>query len=288
MERGIVISPDFHFLPNGNTYIETSAINPDELRKYLLYWDKIEVPLTTMALFGVGNDIDYLSEVGVLSRTPFSTSGIKMFRFGNCSKMTLPKEVGIELLLGHEHIFQEMSKKEPGAWSKAQMSASFVSKNEINREVVEFNLYNAVPVPSDATPLSDILEFKEAHRDELIAFRTYLDELYQKIIASVDIPRAKSTELQRLECAIKDVSRVLNESNVRVALRSMKSVISGVDGIIGVGLAAGASAQFIPFSPLIAGVTASGVSVAAKMLMHNHNSLPTEFTYLRSMRNVFG
>jgi len=285
MKRGIVISPDFHFLPNGSTYFE-AATDPDELRKYLLYWDKIEVPLTTMVLFEC-SDFDYLSDAGVLSRTPFSTSDARLMRIHDSYKITLPKEAGVEILLGHEHVFHEMCKKEPGAWSKAQMSTAFVSQNEINREAVEFELYNAIPIPSAVTPLNDILEFKESHRDELIAFRTYLDELYQKILSSADIPRAKNTELQRLESAIRDVNRVLGESKIRVALRSMKSVISGVDGIIGV--AAGvASSSFIPFSPLIAGVAAAGVSVAGKMLMHSHDSLPTEFTYLKSVYNELG
>ena len=285
MERGIVISPDFHFLPNGSTYFE-AASDADELRKYLLYWDKIDVPLTTMVLFE-SSDFDFLGDVGVLTRTPFSTSDVRLMQIRDSYKMTLPKEAGIEILLGHEHVFHEMCKKEPGAWSKAQMSTALLSKNEVNREAVEFELYNAIPVPNAATPLNDILEFKESHRDELIAFRTYLDELYQKIIASADIPRAKITELQRLETAIKDVNRVLNESKIRVALRSMKSVISGVDGIVGV--AAGvASAPFIPFSPLIAGVAAAGVSVAGKMLMHSHDSLPTEFTYLKSISKELG
>jgi hypothetical protein len=285
MERGIVISPDFHFLPNGSAFFE-AATDPDELRKYLLYWDKIEVPLTTMVLFEC-SDFDYLSDAGVLTRTPFSTSNIRLMQIRDSYKTTLSKEAGIEILLGHEHVFHEMCKNEPGAWSKAQMSTAFISKNEIRREAIEFELYNAVPVPSTITPLNDILEFKEAHRDELIAFRAYLDELYQKIISSTDIPRAKNTELQKLESALRDVNRVLNESKIRVALRSMKSVISGVDGIIGV--AAGvASAPFIPFSPLIAGVAAAGVSVAGKMLMHSHDTLPNEFTYLKSINNELG
>lgn len=285
MERGIVISPDFHFLPNGSTYFE-AASDPDELRKYLLYWDKIDVPLTTMVLFE-SSDFDFLSDAGVLTRTPFSTSDVRLMQVRDSHKMTLPKEAGVEILLGHEHVFHEMCKKEPGAWSKAQMSTALLSKNEVSREAVEFELYNAIPVPNSVTPLNDILEFKESHRDELIAFRTYLDELYQKIISSADIPRAKITELQRLETAIKDVNRVLNESKIRVALRSMKSVISGVDGVVGV--AAGvASAPFIPFSPLIAGVAAAGVSIAGKMLMHSHDSFPTEFTYLKSINTNIG
>lgn len=285
MERGIVISPDFHFLPNGSTFFK-AASDPDELRKYLLYWDKIDVPLTSMVLFEC-NDFDFLSDAGILSRTPFSTSDIKLMLMRDSYRMTLPKEAGIEILLGHEHVFHEMSKKEPGVWSKAQMSTTLMSKNEIQRETIEFELYNAIPVPSTTTPLNEILEFKESHSDELIAFRIYLDELYQKIISSADIPRAKITELERLEIAIKDVNRVLNESKIKVVLRSMKSVISGVDGIIGVGAGA-ASAPFIPFSPLIAGVAAAGVSVAGKMLMYSHDSLPNEFTYLKSMHNKLG
>lgn len=282
VERGIVMSPDFHFLPNGSTYFE-AATNQDELRKYLLYWDKIEVPLTESVLFEC-SDFDFLSNVGVLNRTTFSLSGVKYFKIRDSYKLTLPREAGIEILLGHEHIFHEMCKKEPGVWSKAQMSTTLVSKNEIKREAIEFELYNAIPVPSAVTPLNDILEFKESHRDELIAFRMYLDELYQKIISSADIPRAKNTEMLRLESAMMDVNRVLNESKIRVALRSMKSVISGVDGIIGV--AAGVAAtSFIPISPMIAGATAAGISIAGKMLMHSHDSLPGELTYLKSIHN---
>lgn len=287
MERGIVISPDFHFLPNGSTFFE-AATDPDELRKYLLYWDKMEVPLTTYVLFEC-SDFDYLSNVGVLSRTPFSTSNVRMMHIRDSYKMTLPKEAGVEILLGHEHVFHEMCKKEPGAWSKAQMSTTLLSKNEIKRESIEFELYNAIPVPRTDIPLNDILEFKESHKDELSAFRTYLDDLYQKIISSADIPRAKITELQRLEDAIKDVYRVLEESKIKVVLRSMKSVISGVDGIIGV-LAGVASTNlpFIPFTPLTTGVAAAGVSIAGRMLMHSHDSFPTEFTYLKSIHSEFG
>lgn len=280
MKRGVVISPDFHFLPNGSAFFE-SAVDQSELRKYLLYWDKIEVPLTSMVLFEC-SDFDFLSDAGVLSRTPYSSTDVRLMQIRDSYKMTLPKEAGVEILLGHEHVFSELSVQEPGQWSKAQMTTSLMNKNEVRRESIEIELYNAIPIPNLDTPLNDVLEFKETRSDELIALRTHLDDLYQKIISSADIPRAKVTEYQRLETSIKDVYNVLNESKIKVTLTSMKSVVSGVDGIIGV--AAGvASAPFIPFSPLIAGLASAGISVAGKMLMHSRNSIPKEFTYLKSI-----
>ncbi|WP_182033399.1 DUF6236 family protein [Vibrio diabolicus] len=173
---------------------------------------------------------------------------------------------------------------EPGVWSKAQLSFSVVSSGSIEKESVEFELYDLVPVPSADTPLQDILKFKETRHDELIAFRIYLDEMYQSIISSVDIPRAKNTELNRLEKSLRDVNRVLKESKIKSAVSSLKSVISGVDGIIGVGVA---SAPFIPFSPIIAGTVAAGVCIGAKMVMHNNDTTPKELTYIKSIRKQF-
>jgi hypothetical protein len=283
MHRGIVISPDFYFLPDGNVFFE-SAVDQYELRKYLLYWDKIEVPLTKMVRFEC-RDFDFLMDTGILQRTPCSLYNVSLMGFRDSYKMTLQREAGIEILHGHEHVFHQLCNIEPGVWSKAQMSNSLMSKNEVERECIEIELYNSIPIPNVETPLNDILEFKLKRKDELIAFRIHLDDLYQKIISSADIPRAKITELERLEAAIKDVYKVLNESSIKVAIRSMKSVISGVDGIIGVAVGV-ATPNVIPFfsiSPLIAGTAAAGISVVCKMIMHSHDTIPKEFTYLKSI-----
>ena len=96
MERGIVISPDFHFLPNGSTYFE-AAVDQDELRKYLLYWDKIEVPLTSMVLFEC-SDFDFLNDAGILTRTPYSTSDVRLMNIRDSYK----NQMGSNLDIRHQ------------------------------------------------------------------------------------------------------------------------------------------------------------------------------------------
>ena len=49
-------------------------------------------------------------------------------------------------------------------------------------------------------------------RDELIAFRAYIDELYLEISKSGDIPRAKTIAIQRIEKSINDVDRAADQS----------------------------------------------------------------------------
>lgn len=284
MERGVVLSPDFCRLPTGGAFFK-SAVDDFELRKYLMYWDKIEVPLTTTWMFEC-QQFDQLQAEGILKQTPYALTNNRIGRVKDSFRMTLPKEAGDEILSAHEEVFRVHNFNEPGVWSKAQLSSSVVSSGSIEKESVEFELYDLVPVPSADTPLQDILKFKETRHDELIAFRIYLDEMYQSIIGAVDIPRAKNTELNRLEQSLRDVNRVLKESKIKSAVSSLKSVISGVDGIIGVGVGV-ASAPLIPFSPIIAGTVAAGVCIGAKMVMHNNDTTPKELTYIKSIRKQF-
>ncbi|WP_365828072.1 DUF6236 family protein [Aeromonas media] len=54
---------------------------------------------------------------------------------------------------------------------------------------IEFELYDVLPIPAVDTPFDEILEFKNKRSDELSAFRCYIDEIIENIIASKDIPR---------------------------------------------------------------------------------------------------
>ena len=151
MNRGIVLSPDFKFLPNGRTFFKASS-DPDELRKYLLYWDKIDVPLTRLVRFS-SSDFDFLSDSGVLTRTPYAVHNHSFAEIRDSYRITLPRAAGIEILEAHNAVFALMTSREPGLWSKAQMSTDLMAVNGVSREVIEIELYNLVPVPNDLTPL---------------------------------------------------------------------------------------------------------------------------------------
>lgn len=47
MERGIVITPNYKILDSGGLQI-TGGIEAVNLRKYLLFWDKIDYPVNNI------------------------------------------------------------------------------------------------------------------------------------------------------------------------------------------------------------------------------------------------
>lgn len=304
MERGIVLSPKFSRLPTGDVLFK-SAVDEFELRKYLTYWDKIDVPKSSFIEFDC-HQFRELEASGHLSRTVYGEKrypigakishchqtylgGIFSAEIDDCTNLTINKACGEQILKAHEDVYMLRSGKEPGQWSKAQVSTDLISFNAEDKEAIEMELYNMLPVPNAETPLEQILEFKVKRHDELVAFRGYLDDMYQQIIGSADIPRARNTQLNRLERAIRDVDKTMKESKIKVFADSLRSVLSGLDGIVGTGLAIGtaATASVIGTTPLIAGLSGSALIVGTKVMRQSKNVAKNDLTYLKSLRSNF-
>ncbi|MFT6927748.1 MAG: hypothetical protein ACJAZP_003387 [Psychromonas sp.] len=298
MRRGIVMSPKFTKLPTGDVYFE-SAVDKAELLKYLLYWDQIEVPKSSIIQFDC-KEFQFLEKAGVLHRTHYGNNTQLMCHLNNshqislkgytalitnCTKITLDQRAGDEILRAHEDVHMLLSARDAGVWSKAQMSSTMVISNPVNKTGVELELYNLLPVPAPEVKLNDVLEFKTKRHDELLAFRMYLDDLYQSIINSADIPRAFNTEMTRLEVALRNLNRTMKESKIRVVIGSLRSLMSGMDGIVGLGAGLAGIATLLGVSPLIAGMSGAGIGVASKLIPQSSNSIPTELTYVKSIRN---
>lgn len=274
-KRGIVLSPSFTVTPNGMISCggDSSKL---ELRKYLLYWDEIDYPSNSLIHIS-SSDIDYLEQTNALKRTHVAFQG------------PVNSGRGEFFIAAQEAALAENQKKEPGCWSMAQISGvPFYTQSHVGISV-DFELYGMLPVPTDDTPLVDILEFKMKRKDELVAFRNYLDDIYQKIISSADIPRAKNTEIARLEIAINDLNRVLNESGIRRIVTNLRNTINtDFSGITGVGLGCAGLATLIHMSPLLAGMAGAGVVVGYKsIVMPNTLKCPMQFNYLNSVRQNF-
>jgi hypothetical protein len=151
---------------------------------------------------------------------------------------------------------------------------------------IEYELYNLLPVPEADVPLNEILEFKAKRYDELIGMRVYLDELYQSIISSSDIPRAKNTQLDKLETALQAVDQTLSESGIRKTLTSLRGFIAGeFVNIAGIGSSAMGAAPFIGMAPLTAGVAGAGITFAVRsVLSPKIVKEPHPLTYVESIK----
>ncbi len=302
MERGIVLSPQFEYTATGGALFR-SATDDFELRKYLLYWDKIEVPKCSSIEFDCWQ-FQELEKAGALQRTRhgekprsigmrmeqssvMNVSGFMTAEIIDCTDVTLSKRAGDEILASHEAIFNQLNEANPGLWSKAQISDNILSATPVDKESIELELHDLLPVPTVSTPFNSILEFKYKHHDELLAFRCYLDELYQSVLTAGDIPRAKNTAMIKLESAIRDVNRTLEQSKIEVSIDSLRSVISDTTGILGLTLAALGTASQFDFDPLKAGLAGAAIGIAPKLIRQSSNSIPAELMYLKSVRREF-
>jgi hypothetical protein len=274
-EKGIVVSPPFTALPFGGVQFGGEP-DPLELRKYLLYWDKIDYPDNNIISIS-SPDIDYLQSTGVLNRSLIRFSGHIQIKDGSL------------FLAAQTVAFNLNEKNQPGCWSIAQQSTSQYYPEQICKEGLEFDLFNILPVPSGKVPLNDILEFKAKRHDELVAFRTYLDEIYQQIIGAKDIPRAKVAALQRLELALKDIDKTLNESGIQRIASSIKTVINeDFTGVLGAGLGGAGLSSVIGMAPLISGLACAGLVLSIKpLIMPKREITNPAMTYIKGIRTNF-
>lgn len=275
-KRGIVISPPFSRLPTGGIQVG-GYLSTYEIRKYLLYWDELDYPDNSFVSVDAGSDMQFLINTGVASRTKVSFQG------------SVSSGSGEFFLAAQQAAFDKHNKLEPGAWSLAQSADEPLFINAQSSPAIEYELWNALPVPQHDVPLNEILEFKAKRRDELLALRVYLDEMHEAVISSADIPRAKNTQLTKLELALKDVDRVLGEHGISKLMTSLRGYIAGEYGnILGAGGAGSWVGPLIGIDPFTAGAVAAGFAFAIKPILSPRTPQGTHpLVYVSSIRKSF-
>lgn len=296
------MSPKFMSSPTGHSIFK-SAFDELELRKYLTYWDKIDVPRNSLVDFDCWQ-FRLLEQEGVLTRTLYGTPTItkgallrnshNCFLGGNlsveiddCTNMTLGKSAGEQIISAHEDVYALRAAQEPGQWSKAQVSTRLLASSYVDKAAIEMEIFSLLPVPTSDTPLEKIIAFKAKRKEQLDEFRLYLDEVYQSIIAAGDVPRAKITEMSRLEQSLKGINLTMKEAGIKYVLDSLRSVRENINEIGGLGAGGAGIATLIGMSPLIAGMAFTGMGIATKFMPQSKYSTPKELVYLRSIKKTF-
>lgn len=206
--RGIVVSPVK--ITGKNSMKVNGKIFPVDIRRYLLYWDRIDFPQNNIIGFGETPEISFLKDIGILKQ-----SNIRVLDSGEMTKLYLKTQIEA-LKLNNE--------KEKGCWSLGQTNTHLVlPKNDtIKKRIVEINLHQALPIPSDKVSLDDILFFKERRKDELLSFRGMMDELYLEVSDSSDPERAEIKNIDKLRKSLVDLHKVMDESFTHRLLGGLK------------------------------------------------------------------
>ena len=176
--RGIVAGIEYG--GSANNLQIYGGLDPEKLRQYILYWDKIDYPNNNIIGYELTPDEEFLLKCGVLERTMCNFSGTV--------------SIGADLLLDIQlAVFNEHLKQENEIWSIAQPTREIIlpENQSILKENLQVELYNCLPVPTIDTPFETILDFKRRRNSELRAFRALLDNMYEDIISHPDADFAK-------------------------------------------------------------------------------------------------
>tara|TARA_R110001592_G_scaffold44000_1_gene142067 strand:- start:690 stop:1547 length:858 start_codon:yes stop_codon:yes gene_type:complete len=241
MERGIIITPDYKVLEEGRGIQFNSGVNPENLRKYLLFWDRIDYPVNNLIHIDGGPDLSFLIQEGVAKSTMVKFAGMTA------------EENGLLPLATQLAAFDTNTKSSEEEWSIAQPSQRLtIPKSRSKMQgCLEFELYEAIQIPTREVPIEDIIRFKDKRLPELIALRESMDSIVDQIMAHQDIPKRKTKALNKLHRDLNDFNRVMKESGFQRVKRSLTAIGTdpwfSVSGALGTANSLALPPQFQPY-----------------------------------------
>jgi len=221
MTRGVVISNPVRPTADGAGISLSSGLDPQELRAWTLFYDKLDFPQNNAIHIGIGADGEFLEKAGVLQRTKVNISG--------GFKMTADMWAEIHLAA-----FKHLDASEPGIWSLARSERSFAFPDtELqDQRGLLVKLTKCVPVPDADVPLEEVLNFREARKDELFALRSHIEAVYQGVLSAPDRPLAESAAVKALQRGIQDQLRVSRGSGLSFKLADLSARFNFVPFVI--------------------------------------------------------
>jgi hypothetical protein len=131
-------------------------------------------------------------------------------------------------------------------WALHQIGSEIIvpDNESIEKQLIRVDLVNSLPVPNGDVPFTNILDFKERRKDELIQLHAAIDDLYLEILSSPD-PSLKTKQavsqfrksIEALNNVTKEKWRTTGKFDISAELN-----INGKD--VATGVAAGAVFDF--------------------------------------------
>lgn len=262
--RGLVISTNHTNNPNGT--FSQNAIDPQMLRIALLFFDVIDCPDNQLVSIGVGQDADFLISAGVMERTCLS------YQEANGTKFL--DAVAWDGFARRDHL-------EPGIWTMAHKDGLLPGKEHTRHgRGALFQLFQALPVPDKDVALADLLEFRTQRRDELLALRIHVEEVFQTIQHAEDGPLAWSTQLTKLTASANAALRVANESPLSFRVGSIDWRVNVLPPVAAALTALSTGSPFGQALQIGIAGASPAVFVSATSGMSRWRNVPVPFSYL--------
>jgi hypothetical protein len=205
--------------------ITRSALDPQELRFALMFWDRLSWPMLNGIQIHGGRDEWFLKDAGILERPTYSIMG---------------KQAPAMLQAQIEH-YKIKEKEKPGVWALGTGENSIKSADLIDEASsgTLISLLNSIPIPTSDVPLAEILEFRQRRRPELLSFREHLALMISEISGANDSEQELKNKIAQLDAACANLIETTKEWQSPVYLADFKASINfDLKKILGSGLAA--------------------------------------------------
>lgn len=280
MNRGIIITPNYSILNNGHGVKLNGGVEPINLRNYLLFWDRIDYPTNNMIHFGGGDDIDFLIHEGVAKSTSIQFRELR------------GDQNGFIFLATQMAAYEENNKNTNEEWSIAQPTKQLLIPDQYAKSqgCLEFELYNAIQIPTGDVPLPDVYEFKKRRHDELLALRDSMDTIVDSILNAQDIPKRKNKALNKLHRDLNDFNRVMKETKFQMVKRSLTAVAT--DPWFGVANAGVLAKDYLPenYQPYVQTLNVAALGACAIKFAYKElnvgRSVPDDFKHFAYLSSI--
>jgi hypothetical protein len=172
-------------------------LSVEELRYYTLYWDQVLIPGNNLVYIAIPDEEQWIA-AGAISRPRVAFQGA--FKGDQLTHA---------LLSCQNLVASEMRTKAPLTdWVIHQVGDDVVVPEEIatTKEVVRVSFLSALPVPTEPTPIYDLLEFKHTYRAEFVGLHESMDDLYLEVLRSPDPSLSHRKAIARFKESIGNVS----------------------------------------------------------------------------------
>ena len=272
--RGILLSAPITY--DGKAIIaQSSSIDPAELRRAALFWDRLVWPDSQIISLGSNADEMLLASEGLLSRprpTRYNdAAGVgkmsALVRITESSNITIGTEQAKLFAQQHVDEFLDLERSEPGQWTLSQGDRSFVMTNtnfvEGRGQLV--TLSRAIPIPDPNYPLHDLLEFKQKRRDEIVALTHELDKFFSQIANAKDADFELSRLLRVVDKQCSDMLKAAKESKRKFYLGDFAFSLSldSIESAINRCVAWEAAGIYFANLPLVGGVLGGASSLVS-------------------------
>jgi hypothetical protein len=198
--RGLIISNQISIDTNKRRIsIKSLDFDPLELRFATLYWDKLIYPQSTALELDIGGEANLLLKEGILSKRAYRSQ---------------ESDFAAALLDAYLKTLEEQEKLEPGCWSlsntaQALNAGNFPAHLSPNHQGgISVRLLGAIPIPSERTPLEEVLEFRQKHRDELLRLRSHIDEISRVLSLTPDNASAIKKAQENIDESCVDIINI--------------------------------------------------------------------------------